>query len=214
MVAAPRREWSRASRQLMLWPGPSSALRLGARCRPRFGLGHPAFPHRPASRGTEDTSYFARYGGSSGRTLRQPGGSMHSAQAPRWSKSLRLRVTQWAGSSRSFAAPGSADRSRPRGRPARPARLHAREQGTTTGSAPRRHQRRRRRDSHAACSRTRARWRSSYVRVFVSTIFCPHFGHRECPSLCDLPRRTTRFLPGCPSAWLAALTGWHSVVST
>jgi hypothetical protein len=50
--------------------------------------------------------------------------------------------------------------------------------------------------------------------IAFALVFCPHFGHRECPSLCDLPRRTTRFLPGCPSAWLAALTGWHSVVST
>ena len=50
--------------------------------------------------------------------------------------------------------------------------------------------------------------------IAFAIVFCPHFGRRECPSLCDLPRRTTRFLPGCPSAWLAALTGWHSVVST
>jgi hypothetical protein len=37
-----------------------------------------------------------------------------------------------------------------------------------TGTAPRRHPRRLRRHSHAAWFRTRARWRSSYVLVFVS----------------------------------------------
>ena len=38
----------------------------------------------------------------------------------------------------------------------------------TTPRAPLRAHLRRRRDSHTACSRTRARWRESYVLVFVS----------------------------------------------
>jgi hypothetical protein len=38
-------------------------------------------------------------------------------------------------------------------------------------------------------------------------VFCPRFRHRECPSVCDLLRPKARSLPGCLSAWLAALTG-------
>ena len=49
--------------------------------------------------------------------------------------------------------------------------------------------------------------------VAVAIVFCPDFGCRECPSLCGLLGRVTRSLPGCPSACVAALAGWHSVVS-
>ena len=49
--------------------------------------------------------------------------------------------------------------------------------------------------------------------IAVAIVFCPYFGRRECPSLCVLLRWATRSLPGCPSACLAALAWWHSVVS-
>jgi hypothetical protein len=77
--------------------------------------------------------------------------SLSSASQP-----TMLRSTGISRSIETTSTPRST-RSTPRGRTRQ-----------TTGTAPRRHHRRRRRDSHAAWSRTRTRCQSSYVLVFVS----------------------------------------------
>ncbi len=77
-----------------------------------------------------------------------------------------------------------------------------------TARAPFRAHLRRRRDSHPACSRTRARWRSSYVRVFVSIATAMPVGAIATESMSPRPCHRSEWRSRQPSAWSGANARW------
>ena len=67
---------------------------------------------------------------------------------------------------------------------------------------------RRRLDSHPACSRTRVRWRSSYLRVFVSIATAMPVGAIATESMSPRPCHGSEWRSRQPSAWSGANAFW------
>ena len=78
----------------------------------------------------------------------------------------------------------------------------------STASAPWRDQRRRRRDSQATCSRTRARWRLSYDPVFVSIATAIPLGEIATESMSPRPCHRSECRSRQPSARSGASAVW------